>query len=289
MLRTLILLCASQVSTSALGAILIESVDDEGKQGRVLIDEGRARIDAGSLGGYMLINLEDGSAFAINHGERAILDLRSPLVTTDPHNNDHAHASTPSPAVTFKKIGKGPLIAGFQTTHYRVSINGLHCSDEYLSQQLLALPNVKRFIEVISESTGADSSTGMDVPFDVEAPCESADELVDDYYPELGIPMRTVDSNGLVSHEITRVDTEIDPPAGTFTSPPGYKKVTRSELIERSARHLSGHPDMGNLKIEEIKKMQQQIKEQIEMLKKSRRQDSAPEDDINIDVAPINK
>ena len=275
-------------STAVHSAILIESVNDEGKLGRVLIDEGRARIDAGTLGGYMLINLDDGSAFAINHSERAILDLRSPLVSTHPHDTGNEKKSSP-PVVTFTKQGKGPVIAGFQTIRYKVSINGLHCFDEYLSEQLLAYPNVKRFVEVIGESTGADSETGLGVPFDAEAPCESADELADDYYQKLGIPMRTIDSNGLVSHEIKRVDTEIDPPAGTFTSPPGYKKVSRDELIERAASKMPAHSNTSNLSGKEIEKMQQQIKKQIEIMKKRHQGTTPPEDSKNVDVAPINK
>jgi len=286
MFRTLILLCASLFSTTILGAVLIESVNDEGKRTQVLIDDGRARIDAGSLGGYMLINLEDGNAYAINHSERAVLDLRSPMPDNpDPHIADHTGSTVPLPAVSFSKTGKGPVIAGYQTTRYKVDIDGRHCFDEYLSQQLLANPNIKRFIEIISKSTGTNSGT----PFEADAPCKSADGLVDDYYPKLGIPMRTIDSKGNVSHEITRVDTGINPPAGTFTSPPGYKKVTRSELLKRSSEQLSAHPDIGNLDNEELKKKQEQIKAQIEAMNKRRQRNTLPEDDINIDVAPVKK
>jgi hypothetical protein len=286
--NTLFLLSALLLSMTAHSAILIESVDDEGKHGRVLIDEGRARIDAGTLGGYMLINLDDGSAYAINHSERAILDLHSPLVSTHPHDTSNTQKTKP-PTVTFQKLGKGPVIAGYQTIRYKVSIDGLHCFDEFLSEQLLTYPDVKRFVEVIGESTGADSETGMGAPYDAEAPCESADELADDYYYKLGIPMRTVGSNGLTSHEIKRVDAEVDPPAGTFTSPPDYKKVTRSELIERAGGNLSGHSDISNLSAGDIEKMQQQIKKQMEIMKKRPLKSITPEERKNIDAYPINK
>ena len=285
MYKTALLFCTLLLSTTAHSVILIESVNDEGKIGRVLIDEGRARIDAGTLGGYMLINLDDGSAYAINHGERAILDLHSPLVSTHPHN-----ASTDKPPpITFKKQGKGPVIAGYQTIRYRVSVDGMHCFDEYLSEKLITYPHVKRFVEVIGESTGADSKTGMGVPFDPEAPCESADELADDYYHKLGIPMRTVDSNGLVSHEIKRVDTKMEAPAGTFTSPSGYKTVTREELINRAASKIPAHSDISTLSTEDVEKMQAQIKKQLEVMKKRRQGTATPEDLKNIDIAPVNK
>ena len=287
MFRTLILLCASLFSTTILGAVLIESVDDQGEHTRVLIDDGRARIDAGSMGGYMLINLEDGNAYAVNHSERAVLDLHSPLPGSDLHIAEHTGSPAPLPVINFNMIGKGPVIAGYQTTHYKVDIDGRHCFDEYLSEQLLATPNVKRFIEIISKST--DTYSDMEAAFEADTPCKSADALVDDYYPKLGIPMRTIDSNGKVSHEITRVDTGIEPPAGTFTSPPGYKKVTRSELVKRSKDQLSAHPDIGNLDNEEIKKMQEQIKAQIDAMNKRRQQNSLHEGDMNTDVAPVNK
>jgi len=274
------------LSTTAHSSILIESVDDDGKKGRVLIDEGRARVDAGTLGGYMLINLNDGSVYAVNHGERAILDLNTPLISTHPHSNN---STQKAPTITFVKKGNGPVIAGYQTIRYRVNIDGMHCFDEYLSEQLLSYPHVKRFVEVIGKSTGADANTGMGVPFDPDAPCESADELADDYYQKFGIPMRTVGSNGLISHEITHVDTKTNPPAGTFTSPPGYKTVTREELINRAASKIPAHSDTSNLSSDDVKKMQERIKQQLEAMKKRRQGTATPEDLKNIDLSPVNK
>jgi len=285
MYKAVLLLGTLLISAPAVfSAILIESVDDDGKKGRVLIDEGRARVDAGTLGGYMLINLDDGTAYAINHGERAILDLNGPMVSTHPQTGN----SKP-PSVSVKKQGKGPIIAGYQTIRYRVSIDGMHCFDEYLSEQLLKYPHVKRFVEVIGEATGADATTGMGVPFDPDAPCESADELADDYYHKFGIPMRTIGSNGLITHEIKRIVTDMEPPAGTFTSPPGYIKVTREQLIQRTIEKMPAHSDISNLSAEDVKKMQEQIKKQLEVMKKRRQGTATPEDHKNIDIAPVNK
>jgi hypothetical protein len=285
MYKTALLLSTLLLNTATHAAILIESVNDDGKTGRVLIDEGRARIDAGTLGGYMLINLDTGSAYAINHAERAILDLRSPILSTNPHSS--AMTQKP-PAITFKKMGKGPVVAGYETTRYRVSIDGMHCFDELLSEQLLNYPHVKRFAEVIGEASGADSITGMGVPFDPEAPCESADELADDYYHKLGIPMRTIGSNGLVTHEIKRIDTNMEPPAGTFASPPGYNTVTREELLERAASKIPAHANSSTLSTQEVEKMQEQIKKQLEAMKKRRQGTATPEDLNGIDIAPVN-
>lgn len=287
MFKILLVLSAAVLSSTAHSAILIESINDEGKKGRVVIDEGRARVDAGVLGGYMLINLNDGVAYVIDHSERVILDLSSPMVNNHPHSE--MMKQVPPPRVSIKKKGKGPVVAGYQTIRYRVSINGLHCFDELLSEQLLTYPHVKRFVEVIGAATGADAESGMGVPFDDEAPCESADELFDDHYHKLGLPMRTIDSNGLVSHEITRVDTDLDPPAGTFASPPGYKKVTREELVQRSAANIPARGNMTDLSNEDVEKMRKQIIKQLDIMKKRRAGDATAKEDININTAPINK
>ncbi len=264
MQKKISLLIGLSLCTSASAAILLESVDDDGKVGRVTIEEGRARIDADSLGGYILVNLEEGSIFAVNHKERALMDLRSPRIS--PHGKIKNSKST-QPGITFKKVGKGPAIAGYETNRYKVSIDGMYCFDEYLSEQLLTNKNIKRFVEIIGESSGSDDESGMGIPFDPAAPCESADDLADDFYVKLGIPMRTVGSNGLVTHEITRVDFNLTPPAGTFTAPPGYSQVSRQALIDRHSRNNSAQPDVGNLNNAEILKMQKQIKKQIEDMK----------------------
>lgn len=267
-------------SVAVYGATVIESIDDDGKIGKVTIEKDRARIDSGALGGYILVNLKDASIYAIDHKERAILDLRSPLLTSGAM---HGQADKPGtrPSVTFKKIGPGPVISGYKTIHYRVSVDGMHCSDEYLSAQLLTLPGVRRFTEVLGKATGDDRQSGMGIPYDPEAPCESADDLTDDYYPQLGIPMKSVGSNGLMTHKITRVITAFDPPVGTFTSPPSYQKMTRAQLEERAAARIPAHNQgPGNLDDAALKEFQQQIKRQIEAIKK-RRHKAATGDESN--------
>lgn len=278
MLKTTALIICLFYAMSLYGATLIESIDDDGKTGKVTIDNDRARIDSGALGGYILVNLNEATIYAVDHKERAILDLRSPLL---PSSQENSHESKPHsrPPVTFKKIGKGPVISGYQTVRYRVSIDGMHCFDEYLSEQLLNAPGVRRFTEVLGEATGADTESGMGIPFDPDAPCESADDLADDYYAKYGIPMKTVASNGLTTHKITRVITDFSPPVGTFTAPPAYRRMTRAELTERAVARIPEHSQGStNLDSEEISRLQQQIKQQIEAMKKRRHPAPMPDE-----------
>jgi len=276
MLKTTTLMICLFYTMSLYGATVIESVDDDGKVGKVTIDNDRARIDSGALGGYILVNLNEATIYAVDHKERAILDLRSPLLSSGT-NEGHTDKPQGRPSVTFKKIGKGPVISGYETVRYRVSIDGMHCFDEYLSEQLLSAPGVKRFTEVMGEATRTDTGSGMGLPFDPEAPCESADNLADDYYPKYGIPMKTVASNGLTTHKITRVITDFNPPVGTFTSPPAYRQMTRAELAERSAARIPAHNQgSGSLDSEAITRLQEQIKQQIEAMKKRRQKSPAP-------------
>jgi len=119
----------------------------------------------------------------------------------------------------------------------------------------------------------------MGLPYDPEAPCESADDLADDYYAKFGIPMKTVASNGLMTHKITRVITDFSPPVGTFTSPPAYRRMTRADLAERAAAQIPGHgQESGILDSEEITQLQQQIKQQIEAMKKRRHPAPVPDE-----------
>lgn len=276
MLKITTLIVCLFYAISIYGATLIESIDDDGKTGKVTIDNDRARIDSGSLGGYILVNLSEATIYAIDHQERAILDLRSPLLSSS-SANDHVDKPPTRPSVVFKKIGKGPVISGYQTLRYRVSVDGMHCFDEYLSEQLLNIPGVRRFAEVLGEASGANTESGMGAPFDPEAPCESADDLADDYYPKFGIPMKTVASNGITTHKITRVITDFKPPVGTFSSPPAYRRMTRAELVERSGARIPEHSQgAGNLDSEAITRLQEQIRQQIEAMKKRRQTHPEP-------------
>ena len=163
----------------------------------------------------------------------------------------------------------GPLPAS-------VSLNGLHCFDEYLSASLLKNADLKRFVEVMAGASQAQQNTAIGMPFDDNAPCESADELVDDYYPRYGVPMRTVDSNGLVSHEIKHVDLHAELQAGTFIVPPNYESVSREEMARRMTQGTTA-PQDHELSKEEIRKLRSQIEAQMKQLQSHRKEQKEPD------------
>lgn len=273
MICRLVVLCLLCFPPVMHAGILIESVNGDGDKGKVMIDGMRARIDSGDLGGYMLVNLESGQIYAVDHSERVIMEL-TPEKPSDKAHPGLKHGKPPQIKLT--DAGKGPDILGYATQRYRVSINGLHCFDEYLSAQLLEHAELKHFVETLARATRAESNTAIGMPFDASAPCESANELVDDYYPRYGIPLRTVDSNGLVSHEVKRIDTNAEFLPGTFIVPPNYESVTREEMARRLA---SPSPGIDNdMSEEDIRKLRKQIETQMKKLQPQKQEQKAAPD-----------
>ena len=269
----LFLLCLLLVPPLTHAGILIESVNGDGEKGKISIDGIRGRIDSGDLGGYMLVNLDTAQIYAVSHADRVVMEL------TPDKPSDKVHPGlkpAKPPQVKLSDAGKGPDILGYPTRRYRVSVNGLHCFDEYLAASLLKNADLKRFVEVMATASQAQRNTAIGMPFDDNAPCESADELVDDYYPRYGIPMRTVDSNGLVSHEIKHVDLHADLKPGTFIVPPNYESVTRDEMARRMAQGAPATQDH-DLSDEEIRKLRSQIESQMKRLQSHKKDKQEPE------------
>ena len=282
MYRYLIAIISAWVFFSnANAAVLIESEDEDKKKARVLIDGNRARIDSGALGGYMLLNLEKEKVYAINHEERVILDLSSPIVTHSAHKSETAAL----PKIEIKAQGKGPKIAGYATKKYRVFMNGLHCFDEYLAPSLLKNKEIKRFVQILAKTTQAQENNAIGLPFDEQTPCDSAPELADDYYEKYGIPLRTVDGTGLISHQITSINTKASFLPGTFSSPNGYTAVTRQDMLQRVIDSVPSHASVEEMNMEDIIELQNKIQKQIQQLEKSRKLKNSQQKD-NPDKKP---
>jgi len=266
--RYLILIFSALIFYSNTNAaVLIDSEDEDKKKARVLIDGNRARIDSGALGGYMLLNLEKEKVYAINHQERVILDLSSPVTTHSPHKSEPGTL----PKIEIKAQGKGPKIAGYATKKYRIFMNGLHCFDEYLAPSLLKNKEIKRFVQILAKTTQAQENNAIGLPFDEQTPCDSAPELADDFYEKYGIPLRTVDSTGLISHQIKNINTKANFQSGTFSSPNGYTAVTRQDMIQRAIDSAPSHATVEEMDMEDIIKLQNKIQKQIEQLEKNRK------------------
>lgn len=235
MLPWLKILClpalAALIVPAAFGDVTIESRGADGTNGRVLISGDMARVETGRRDFWLLLDLAAGSILAVNDADRIAMDMKSPI----PRRIEHGDmtANVPPLDVRLEKRGDGPEIAGFRTVHYRVTVDGAHCYDEYLAPAALDDAGVRRFVAAMS--AGSDNAPQR-MLIQLTAPeriCEAADDLIDDHYPRAGIPMRTLDARGRLVQEIARIALDHSHDAALFHLPDGYPVLTRAEVMER--------------------------------------------------------
>lgn len=247
---------------------LIESIDENGLKGRISIEQPRARIDGKELGGYLLVKMDTGQVFAINHQERVVLDLNTPPPAYPLAEGQVPEPLPPLPKVTMTLVGKGPKVAGYATLHYRIHANGKHCFDELLAKKPLQNAAIKQFIETVAAATNPQQPVVLGAPVEKVPACEAAEEMVDDRYAELGIPMRTLNIANNVTHEITAIKQHIFS-AGTFNFPPNYPQLSRQEMYNETIRTIPSHQS-SEIGMEQLGEMQKMIQKQIEEMKQRR-------------------
>lgn len=267
---------AGLMSTASVAAagVVIESVNKHQQRSKVSIDEQRARIDSGSPDGYMLMDLASGKSYTVNHLEGVVIDLESAVATSEHITN--AVKDRMMPTVELVKQGDGPLINGYPTVHYRVTINGsIDCSDEYLSLRAVENPVIKRFVAAMAKGSDGAENIIMASLFGDQQMCEAAADIIDDEYAEKGLPMRSVDQQGMVIHEITSITTAVALTNEEMTIPAGYDLLSREQMRERIKERnkelqaeIDALPDIDMDRVmQQQREMQQRMKDSAQDLK----------------------
>lgn len=223
---------ALAICTAAYGDIVIEGTDAAGRASRVTIGPDKARIDSANAEMHLLLDLTTRRILMVNVRERFALDLSSP----PPPRSEHARAAAAGlapPEVALADSGAGPEIAGYPTRRYRILVDGVHCHDEYLASAPLAEPGIRRFIEIMAAASDDQDNRVLTQITEPERLCEVSDDLVDDHYPRLGIPLRNVALDGTLTHQITGIRLDAPAQAMLLELPAEYPVLTRAQVIER--------------------------------------------------------
>jgi len=205
----------SCLAFNASAATLIESKIDDGSINSLWMEKGRIRIGVSNEPLYMLVDTVTGKMFSVNPESREIIDVS---------NSGAAMESSSAKKLTiqFEKKEQGPEIAGYQTTHYAVSVNGKKCSDEYLSPK--AMKDIGDF--GVLRKMNAMAYAGLDdIPENMMDPCDLAQFKLDNYYEKNGFPMRIVNGDGELQMEVRRISGDATPPSPGFDIPENFKSV----------------------------------------------------------------
>ena len=236
------LLLAAQVQAG----ILIEFRSDEEGASTVRLQGDWARLESAGEQAYLLMDLKAGKGYAVSPEEQTILvlDFRAPPAG----GPSGRHKLPPVRAI---KEGRGPRIAGYSTTRYRIAARSGYCFIDYIARDLLEEPGMRRFLEVMAlvaefgdplEGQLPGQLSGRQAEQEQDT-CELAELVMSKRYPRLGVPMRSIRLDGTVIHEITRLDTEASFPAQLFRLPEGYERISVAEMMQmmRQAMEAMDH------------------------------------------------
>lgn len=245
----------------AYAGTTIESHDDVGGSSTVKIQGFQARIDNGNDSGYMLIDMRADKVYSVSNDDRMVLDASSPIPPDEDPYGAGQGGTPPAPTVT--KVGSGPTIAGFPTIHYRIMVGEEHCYDEYLAPKPLENHEVLRFTQTMSKwSSRLRRNTAPSS--EVDDACDAVVDALNEQYPTLGIPMRTVDGAGTVIHEVTRIQGGETFPARLFKLPAEYPVITQRDLVRRVQKLQDS--DTPQAEPDQMEEMQQNMEDMLRQM-----------------------
>ncbi len=254
------------IASPVNAGVVIESINKHQMHSKVSIEATRARIDSGSADDYLLMDLASGKTYTVNHLEGVVIDLESAVATSE--HITSAIKDRMMPKVELLKQGEGPVVNGFTTVHYRVMINDtIHCSDEYLAPAATENEIVKNFVAAMARGTDGVDAIIMASLFGEEQMCEAAADIVDDEYAEKGLPMRSVDREGLVTHEITHINQHSMLTNEEMTIPASYELLSRAEMRKRLADRVKPIQEqidaMPDINMDEVMQQQRDMQQRM--------------------------
>jgi hypothetical protein len=232
--RFFVLALALPLAATAHAGALIESVDSGLSQIRVSVGSEGARIERSDSAVHVLLDFETQGIHAVDTGQRYAMDMTSPATSRLEHG-EFDFTSVAPPNVRLERMGAGPQIAGYETVHYRILVDGRRCFDEYLAPAALDNKDIRRFIQTMAAGTDDPEQRVLVQLIEPDRLCDAVTDLIDDHYPRLGIPLRTLDARGREIHRVTRIETGISHDGAMFRIPEGYEILTRAQVMAREA------------------------------------------------------
>ncbi len=255
----LLALLLGATAVPALAATLIEGKDEGGEYHRIMIQDDWARLEygEGEPAEYLLLNLKNNQAYAVDRGQRQVVEMSE--ASAPPRGVENktpaAHAN-----VSFKKKGAGPKIAGYATEQYVLSAGGALCGEHFVAPQTLQSGDVKRFIQAMLQFSQGQAASDEDP---LREPCTAAEDMADSEYGKLGLPLRVTDAEGKVVHEIEKISTVAAFPASKFEIPAGYAVTNPKQMMEEMMRDMPSPDSHSSMPMDEetLQKMRQHMEE----------------------------
>jgi len=207
-------------SASLGAATLIEFLDSEGETSKMWIDGAKMRMDTSE--GYSLTDWKMRKMYFVSTEEGMVMDMSSFLATTPAKGETRKSVTADA-----KKMGSGPEVAGYKTIHYKISVEGQHCMDVFLSARAmedLAAKEVMQWMQELANMGMEEEATRW------SDPCDDADQGMD--YVKLGFPMRTIQVDDGQTDEVTAIVLNASLPEGGFDLPKGMQVMDMGQMMQ---------------------------------------------------------
>ena len=234
----------------AQAATLVEMKDNTGQLQRFYIGEQMARWDTDDAGGYMLIEMNGTRIYNVDPRSKMISEIN-----TAEFSGSTKKSTGPGKLTS---LGGGPKVAGYATEKYSLSADGTLCSEVYLSKEAFKVKGIRKMWDVMGDM--AERATAMAERFasTPQDPCDQADETMMAKLVDLGMPMRSIDNNGVLESEIARINEGEETPPGFFDLPEDYKRMdmnAQMRAIEQMNSQLPSPEQMMNMTDEQRQQM----------------------------------
>jgi hypothetical protein len=230
-LTTLLLL---GTTLPALADTVIKTRSYGDGEDKVMIHGDWARMESAGESDYQLFNLKTGQIHMINKEEKTIMDFDL--------NKSGKAAKTPATVkVVIKKQGKGPKVAGYPTVKYVVTANGQTCGTEFISAKAVRNKDIKKLMHASTKLVNLDSLMPQGMAAAVHAmqdPCDIAEQDLMQKADSLGIPLKSIDSDGSVESETTSIDTHAKLDPKLFQMPADYRHTTMQQEMGKAMNEM---------------------------------------------------
>lgn len=231
--RSLIFSLSSlMLAPTTWAATQIEHRDGMGTVQKVLIDQNNARMETPDPSRYSLFQMREKKMFAVDTKEKRIIEISlNPPKPANTATQTTLNTSSPVQAKLLKQ-GASDEIASYATVHYQILANDTVCSDDYFSDAAAKLENIQPFIDAMYAMSSARRKAMANMPFIPKDPCMMIGDSLETEYTKLGLPMKSVNKDGKLQHEVVSIKTGVNVAPDYFKLPAGFQMLSEADAMK---------------------------------------------------------
>lgn len=220
-------LLAVSFNGPAFSATLIESQESGAGIQKTWVEGAQLRVETDDSSQYMLMDFTQHKMYLVHPENNQVMDMSKIVVSLGSDSQDQL-----IPQHTVQHLGKGPVIAGYPTEHYSISVNGEKCFESFTSTQAVDDFALHAFIAGMKKMFPGNNGL-----IQSKDPCRRAEDELD--YKKIGLPLKIIEQNGEESYAVIKLEKNAPMPAGGFAVPQDFHVIDYGEMIMRIMQQQS--------------------------------------------------